>query len=147
MAGPLTRLLSDDHRQLDALFRSAVVDPFQVDPSAYNQFPAGSLRHIGLEEKFLLPTLQRLRGGRPFPLAAKLRLDHGALAALLMPTPRPAILAAIRAILSAHNVLEEEPDGLYEAGDPLTESEIGLLLERLRVAPEVTGRRLRTAPL
>jgi hypothetical protein len=56
-----------------------------------------------------------------------------------MPTPRPAILAAIRAILSAHNVLEEaEPDGLYEAGDHLAESEIGLLLERLRAAPEVT---------
>jgi hypothetical protein len=128
----------DDHRRLDALFRSAVANPFQVDPSAYNQFRAGLLRHIGLEEKILLPTLQRLMGGRAFPLAAKLRLDHGALAALLMPTPRPAILAAIRAILSAHNVLEEGPDGLYETGDHLAESEIGLLLERLRAAPEVT---------
>lgn len=138
MAAPLTRVLSDDHRRLDALFQSAVADPLQVDPSAYNQFRAGLLRHIALEEKILLPTLQRLRGGRPFPLAAKLRLDHAALAALLMPTPMPAILAAIRAVLSSHNVLEEGPDGLYEAGDHLAESEIRLLLERLRAAPEVT---------
>ena len=137
MAGPLTRILSHDHRRLDALFHSAVANPFQMEPSAYNQFRAGLLRHIGLEEKILLPTLQRLAGGRPFPLAAKLRLDHAALAALLMPRPRPAILAAIRAILSVHNVLEEGPEGLYEAADHLAESEIGLLLERLRAAPEV----------
>ena len=135
MAGPLTRVLMDDHRRLEALFRSAVADPLQVDPTAYNQFRAGLLRHIGLEEKIVLPALQRLGGGAPFPLAAKLRLDHGALAALLMPTPKPAIVAAIRAILSAHNVLEEGPDGLYEAGDHLGESEV---LERLRAAPEVT---------
>ena len=138
MVGPLTRVLLDDHRRLDALFRSAVADPHKVDVSTYNPFRAGLLRHIGLEEKILLPTLQRLRGGRPYPLAAKLRLDHGALAALLMPTPRPAILGAIRAILSAHNLLEEGPDGLYEACDHLAESEVGSLIERLRAAPEVT---------
>ena len=138
MAGPLTRILMDDHRRLDALFRSAVANPLQVDPTAYDRFRAGLRRHIGLEEKILLPTVQRLKGGIPFVLAAKLRLDHGALAALLMPTPKPAIVAAIRAILSAHNVLEERPDGLYAVGDHLAESEVGSLLERLRAAPEVT---------
>ncbi|HEU4684845.1 MAG TPA: hemerythrin domain-containing protein, partial [Nitrospira sp.] len=91
-----------------------------------------------LEEKILLPALQRLRGGTPFPLAAKLRLDHGALAALLMPTPRAPILAAIHAILSAHNELEEGPEGLYATCDQLAESEVGSLLERLRAAPDVT---------
>jgi hemerythrin HHE cation binding domain-containing protein len=138
MAGPLTRVLMDDHRRLDALFCSAVADPLKVDASTYNQFRAGLLRHIGLEEKILLPTLQRLQGGRPFPLAAKLRLDHGALAALLMPTPSASILAAIRAILSAHNLLEEGPDRLYKTCDHLAESEVGSLIERLRAAPEVT---------
>jgi hemerythrin HHE cation binding domain-containing protein len=138
VAGSLTRVLMDDHRRLDALFRSAVADPFNVDAAIYDQFRAGLLRHIGLEEKIVLPTLQRLREGIPCDLAAKLRLDHGALAALLMPTPTPAIVAAIRAILSAHNALEEGPEGLYEVGDHVAESEVGSLLERLRAAPEVT---------
>jgi hypothetical protein len=121
---------------LEALFRSAVADRLKVDAPTYNRFRAGLLRHIGLEEKTLLPTLHRLQG-KAFPLAAKLRLDHGALAALLMPTPRASILAAIRAILSAHNLLEEGPDGLYEICDHLAESEVGSLVERLRAAPEV----------
>ena len=51
--------------------------------------------------------------------AAKLRLDHGAFAALLVPTPTPAIIAALRAILGAHNVVEEGPGGVYECCDGL----------------------------
>ncbi len=91
-----------------------------------------------MEEKILLPALQRLRGGPPFPGAAKLRRDHGALAALLMPTPTPAILAAIRAVLSAHNRLEEGLDGLYATSDQVLGSEAAEILARLRAAPQVT---------
>jgi hypothetical protein len=40
-----------------------------------------------MEEKVLLPAAQKARGGEPLQIAAKLRLDHGALAALLVPTP------------------------------------------------------------
>ncbi|MEP6889972.1 MAG: hemerythrin domain-containing protein, partial [Nitrospirota bacterium] len=58
-----------------------------VDQGTYDQFRAGLLRHIGTEEKILLPAAQRLRGGQPLPIAAKLRLDHGAIASLLMPPP------------------------------------------------------------
>lgn len=136
--GPLTRFLAEDHRRLDALFQSAVADPHEVAQATYQQFRGGLLRHIGMEEKILLPTLQRLRGGTAFPHATKLRLDHGALAALLMPTPTPTILAAIRAILAAHNRLEEGPDGLYEASDQVVGSEADSLIARLRAAPEVT---------
>jgi len=52
------------------------------------------LRHIGLEEKILLPTAQRLRGGEALVLAAKLRLHHCALIAL--PSPASSTLEAIR---------------------------------------------------
>lgn len=91
-----------------------------------------------MEEKILPPALQHLHGGTAFPQAAKLRLDHGALAALLMPTPTPTILAAIRAVLSAHNKLEEGPDGLYATSDRVAISEADSLIARLRAAPEVT---------
>jgi len=137
MAGPLTLILGDDHRRLEALLRLAVADPQKINQQAYNHFRAGLLRHIGMEEKILLPTLQRLQGDRPFRHAAKLRLDHGALASLLMPTPTPVILAAIRAILSVHNMLEEGPDGLYAVSDQLEECELHSLIDRLWAAPVV----------
>lgn len=44
----------------------------------------------------------------------RLRLDHGALAALLMPTPTTDIVVPLRRILEQHNLAEEGPDGLYE---------------------------------
>lgn len=138
MGGSLTRFLVDDHRRLDALFQSATADPQKIDRATYEQFRAGLLRHIGMEEKILLPAIQRLRGGTAFPDAAKLRLDHGALAALLMLTPTAAILAAIRAILTAHNRLEEGSGGLYEASDQVAASEVDSLITRLCAAREVT---------
>jgi len=55
--------------------------------AAYAEFRAGLLKHIALEEKILLPAAQRLNGANPLPIAAKPRLNHGALAALLVPTP------------------------------------------------------------
>src|SRR5690606_17837078 len=104
--GLITALLAEDHRRLDGLLRSSAATADQIDQTTYDQFRAGLLRHIGMEEKLLLPAVQRWRGGDPLPVAAKLRLDHGALATLLMPTPTAQILATIRRILSDHNSLE-----------------------------------------
>ena len=98
MPGPLTGYLAEDHRRLDTLFQSASADPDHIDRAAYEQFRGGLLRHIGMEEKILLPAAQRLNGGTPLSMAAKLRRDHGALAALLMPTPTAAIINIPRII-------------------------------------------------
>mgnify|MGYP001589299809 FL=1 len=137
MGRPLTRFLLDDHRRLDALLRSVVADPLKVDQPEYNQCRAGLLRHIGMEEKILLPAAQRLSGGQSLAIAAKLRRDHAALASLLMPTPTASIIATIRAILAAHNALEEGPGGLYEICDDLVGQEADQLVTSLCAAPEV----------
>jgi hypothetical protein len=60
-----------------------------------------------MEEKIILPAAKRLRGGDPLPIMSKLRLDHGAIATLLIPTPTVAIIARIRGILKDHNTTEE----------------------------------------
>jgi hypothetical protein len=133
----LTEFLVEDHRRLDGLLHTAVAQSGKVDDRAYIQFRAGLLRHIGLEEKILLPAAQRLRGGDPLPIAAKLRLDHGALASLLMPTPTAAILSAIQGILVDHNVLEEGAGGLYDTCDALAGLEGKPILAALRAAPDV----------
>lgn len=135
--GPIYRLLAGDHARLDALLRRAFANPNQVDLESYGQFRAGLLRHIAMEEKVLLPAAQKARGGEPLPIAAKLRLDHGALAALLVPTPTTAIAASLRTMLAAHNPLEEGPDGLYQACEALLAGESEDIAVRLRSAPQV----------
>ena len=79
MAGKIHRYLADDHRRLDALIERATAAPEHVGASTYTQFRAGLLKHIGMEERSFSGGSER-RGGEPLPVAARLRLDHGALA-------------------------------------------------------------------
>lgn len=144
--GVIANFLAEDHRRLDGLLQAADVHPGRIDREAYDQFRAGLLRHIGMEEKLLLPALQRRRGGEPLPVAAKLRLDHGALATLLMPSPTPQILATIRRILSDHNQLEEGSGGLYALCDQLPATDMKQLWDALHVAPTVSVMRHSDSP-
>lgn len=136
MQGPLYEFFTDDHRRLEELMDRAVANTAEIDQDAYDEFHRGLLKHIGLEEKILLPAAQRARGGEPLPMAAKLRLDHGALAALLVPPPSPPIFAAIRAILADHDRIEESPDGLYDVCEQLLAGEVNDLLAKARSAPD-----------
>ena len=90
-----------------------------------------------MEEKILLPAAQRLRGGEPLPVAAALRLQHGAIAALLVPTPTPDVIGTLRLVLGGHNSLEEDPGGLYETCEKIVANEVDLVLADLRAAPAV----------
>jgi PAS domain S-box-containing protein len=135
--GPVHRFLAGDHARLDRLLAEATANPDAVDAAAYERFRAGLLEHIAMEEKILLPEARRRRDGVPLPIAAKLRLDHGALAALLVPFPTHAIAAAIRSILAAHHVIEEAADGPYAACEQLAGADGDALLARLHGAPDV----------
>ncbi|MBI4483545.1 MAG: hemerythrin domain-containing protein [Acidobacteria bacterium] len=136
--GSIHHFMAEDHARLDALLRRAVAAPDQIDRVTYARFRAGLLKHIAMEEKILLPSCQRRRGGEPLPMAARLRLDHAALAALLVPTPNRTILRTIQSILAAHNALEEGAGGLYELCDRLAGADADAWLARLQAAPEVT---------
>jgi len=135
--GPIAGFLTEDHRRLDVLLQSAVADIDKVDHVRYDQFRAGLLRHIGMEEKILLPAVQQLYGGNPLPVAARLRLDHGAIASLLMPTPTAAVIGMLRQILAGHNEVEEGSDGVYETCEAAVGAEVEQILVRLQSAPVV----------
>ena len=137
MSGKIHRYLAGDHLRLDALLDRAMSDPENIDATAYAQFRSGLLKHIGMEEKVLFPAARKQRGGEPLPLAAKLRLDHGALTALLVPTPTAPIVAAIRAILKAHNPIEEDPGGVYDQCEEPARAEADQILHELQNYPEV----------
>lgn len=137
-ADTIGRYLHADHDRLEGLLVRAVARPESIDREAYDAFRRGLLRHIGIEEKILLPAA-RERAGGPLPAAARLRLDHGALAALLVPTPTPAIVGAIRAILAGHNRLEEDPGGVYETCEQILGADDPKILAAVRGAPEVAA--------
>jgi hypothetical protein len=67
---------------------------------------------------------QRKRNGAALPSAARLRLDHGVLAALLMLAPNNRTFRAIRTVLDEHNPLKEMEDGVYAQCERLAGAEI-----------------------
>jgi hypothetical protein len=138
MKGPLFRFFSDDHRRLGALLDRATATPGRIDLASFGEFRAGILKHIAMEEKVLIPAARRARGGEALPVAAKLRVDHGAIAAMLVPTPTPAIVEDLRSVLEPHNRREEEAGGLYETCDEtIGGTEAERLVDELRSFPEV----------
>jgi hypothetical protein len=115
--GPLYRFFAADHRHLDELLRRAVEGTGALDSAAFEAFRAGILRHIAMEEKVLFVAARDARDGDPLPIAARLRIDHGAIASLLVPTPTRPLVAELLSVLGPHNRREEEPGGAYEACD------------------------------
>jgi hypothetical protein len=137
MTGRIHRYLADDHRRLDALLERATADPENFDVQAYAEFRNRLLRHIAMEEKVLLPGAQKRRGGRALLAAAKLRLDHAALVALLVPTPTRTIVTAVRTVLDRHNPVEEAEGGVYDQAEEALGHEAEAILAQLANAPDV----------
>ena len=135
MHGPIYDFLTADHARIEALIdRAAATDPVDVD--VWQQMRAGLLRHIAMEEKTLMPAA-RAAHGEPVPMASRLRLQHGAIASLLVPPPDLRIVRALRRILAEHNRVEDEPGGLYDVCDEWIGAGATELIGRLRAQPEV----------
>jgi hypothetical protein len=147
MKGPLHRFFDADHRRLDALLRGATADPDRIDLTLFGEFRAGLLKHIGMEEKVLFLAAGRARNDH-LPLFAKLRVDHGAIASLLVPTPTLSLVAEIVDVLGPHNRREEEEGGVYDICDEAVGTvEADRLLEELRYFPEVRLKGYNDAPV
>ena len=129
--------LSGDHERLDSLLTRAAEGEGGIDLAPYAEFRQGLLRHIGIEERIILPAVARFQNGKQAEVAQRLRLDHGALVALLVPLPSAGIIETIRSILEAHNPLEEDAGGLYELVQKLAGSEADGLLAKVEAYPEV----------
>jgi hypothetical protein len=136
MEETISRYLETDHVRIEDALGRATVSEDSIDLAAYSEFRGALLRHIGMEEKILLPAA-RSAGGSPIPEDARLHLDHGALAALLVPKPTPAIVAAIQAILDRHNKVEEGALGVYAQCERILGHGAPAILARLKAAPPV----------
>jgi hypothetical protein len=137
MQGPIYRYLAEDHDRLDELFRKATADRDNIDMNAYAGFRSGLLHHIRMEETVLLPAALRLQDGRPLAIAERIRMDHGALTALMVPPPDGSVINTVRSILQVHNALEEQEGGMYHVCEQLAGEEAESLLRQLKDVPEV----------
>lgn len=135
-SGPIGRHLAEDHDRLEALLARAVAVPGALDRAPYDAFRAGLLRHIAVEEKILFPALREALGGEP-PGWRRLRIDHGAIASLLVPPPTPELVSELRSILDPHDAFEESAGGLYARADELLADRADALLARMRAYPPV----------
>lgn len=137
MAGVLYKYLAEDHDRLEQLLESATADPDAFDMKSDAEFRKGLLRHIGIEEKIIVPRIAKAGDERSKAIAARLRSDHGAIVALLVPPPSSSVVATLRTILDAHNIFEEQEGGFYEILDEAEQADPTTVLEMMRSAPEV----------
>jgi hypothetical protein len=129
--------LEEDHRRIEHILQEASRSSDRTEPKLYQEFRGALLGHIGMEEKILFPAIRIATGGESLPGVEQLHLDHGALAALLVPTPAASILGAIRTILRRHNITEEGPDGIYRRFEQLPGIDVDGIFASLVGTPPV----------
>lgn len=137
MNKPLYQFFTKDHRRIDELLNKAIQNPDNMQMDYYHQFRTGLLKHIKMEEKILFPAAQNANDDISLPLAGKLRLDHGALTSLMVVPPTPEVIKVLLHVLDQHDFLEEEPGGMYDVCEKLTEGETSELLQQLEGVTEV----------
>ena len=135
--GLVASYFTEDHRRLEALLNRAVTDAGEINNEVYSRFRSGLLKHIGMEEKILLPAVKRLQDGTPYNFADTLRLEHGAFAALLVPPVSSKIAAIFHVMMIHHNELEEGKDGLYAACEQLIGNSVQKFMTRVHSFPDV----------
>jgi hypothetical protein len=129
--------MAAEHLQLEALLDLMQSRNQERNAETYQIFRETLLRHIRIEERVLLPIVKERSDGSSLALAARLRLDHGAFAAMMMLPPTPNALAAVRSVLKIHNPLEDGPGGVYERCDELTGPDRQELLLKIQNVPRV----------
>jgi hemerythrin HHE cation binding domain-containing protein len=135
--GPIRKYLAEDHARLEDLLARSVPSGGAFERGPFDAFRAGLLRHIAIEEKILFREARAARAGEPLELFRRLRIEHGALASLLVPTPTAALVTELRSILGPHNEAEEGAGGVYECCDALLAAGAARLLERMHAYPVV----------
>lgn len=134
-AGPIERALLEDHRRLDALLARAIdAEPF--DAGSFGAFRAELLRHIAVEERIVMAEARRIDPALAAPALA-LRVEHGAMAILLVPTPDRALALELRELIAGHMALEEGPDGVHARCERALRDHALDVVARMRAYPSV----------
>ncbi len=137
MNKPLHHFFTEDHHRIEQLLNKAIEQPGEIEMNYYHQFRTGLLRHIKMEEKTLFPAAKKANQAVMQELIPRYRLEHGALTALMVPPPSSSLIKAIIFVLEKHDMAEEEPGGLYDVCEALTQGQTQELLAQLAEVEEV----------
>jgi hemerythrin superfamily protein len=147
MNQPIHQFFEKDHRQIDGLLKKALEKPNEIQMEYYHQFRIRLLRHIKMEEKTLFPAAKKVNPELVKETVEQYRLEHGAITALMVPPPTLSLIKVIQFVLNKHNVAEEDPGGLYDICEALTQGQTQELLDQLRVTKEVPVHPPNPAPI
>ncbi|MBJ7881968.1 hypothetical protein [Gelidibacter salicanalis] len=147
MNKPLHQFFENDHRQIDIFLNKAIEQPNDIEMKYYHQFRTRLLRHIKMEEKTLFPAAKKVDPEVIKKVIPQYRLEHGAITALMVPPPTVSLIKVIRYILEKHNRDEEEPGGLYDICEALTQGQTQELLDELKATKEVPVQPPNPAPI
>lgn len=147
MNKPLNQFFTNDHHRIDQILQKAIKNPDEIDLNYYHQFRTQLLRHIKMEEKILFPAAKQVNLTVMQELIPRYRLEHGALTALMVPPPNYELIKVIQYVLEKHDMAEEEPGGLYDICETLTEGQTQELLIQLAATGEVPVHPPNPAPI
>ena len=147
MNKPLHHFFTKDHEQIEKILIKATEITGKIDMDFYHQFRTQLLRHIKMEEKILFPAAKKADADVTKELLPQYRLEHGALTALLVPPPTDSLIKVIRYLLEKHDLAEEEPGGLYDVCEHLTQDQTQELLDQLHATKEVPVHPPNPAPI
>lgn len=144
---PIREFFTEDHRRLERIFEKSTQDLSNIDMKLYAEFRIGILTHIKMEEKIFFLAAQKSNQNTPLPLASQLRLEHGAITALLVPSPTKEIAIVLKKLLEIHDEKEEKTGGMYEACESLTQKETEEILAQLQAVTLVPVHTHNDAPI
>ena len=147
MNKPLYHFFTEDHHRIVKLLNKAIEEPGKIKMNYYHQFRSQLLRHIKMEEKTLFPASKKVNLKIMQELIPRYRLEHGALTALMVPPPTMSLIKVVRHILEKHDIAEEEPGGLYDVCEALTQGQTQELLDQLAITEEVPVHPPNPAPI
>jgi hypothetical protein len=130
----ITDYLLADHHVIEELLGRARGETFEL--AAFTEMRRHLLRHIAIEEKVLFPAVLARDPGA-LPEGRQLKIEHAALASLLVPTPDLALAAEVATILAVHDEREESAGGVYERCEAALGDASFDLVERARAVPAV----------
>lgn len=141
----LRRYLENDHRDIDSLLAQSVSGG-RLNREGFEVMRGRLLRHIGIEEKIVLPAAREANGGVPLAFARTVRVEHGAIATLLVPSPDVQLVTELQQLLAQHDALEEREDGVYDVCDRLLAGRTDELAARAEAYPVVPTARAFDGP-
>ncbi len=147
MNKPLHHFFTEDHHRIESFLNKATEKEGEIEMNNFHQFRTQLLRHIKMEEKTLFPAAKKVNPKVMQELIPRFRLEHGALTVLLVPPPTADIIKVIRFILDKHDLAEEEPGGLYDVCEALTQGQTAELLVQLPKTEEVPVHPPNPAPI